>query len=47
MTCLSVEVEQYDMQRNMDMKEKKKSSDRTTVPKPLLEAAENVGKFHC
>lgn len=24
MTCLSVEVEQYDMQRSMDMKEKKK-----------------------
>lgn len=25
MTCLSVEVEQYDMQRSMDMKEKKRA----------------------
>lgn len=47
MTCLLVEVEQYETQRSMDMKGKKKGNARTTVPKTLLKAKGNVGKFHC
>lgn len=35
------------MQRSMDMKEKKKSSDRITVSKTLPQAQQNIEKCHC